>query len=106
MSRPNQDQCKSLCTSDSGCKGYAIAMNGKCQLATTSECPYSHPFAGPYDAENVGALDIAATCLVGNWDIACMIKEGIILYHKIFHKLVSGPKAKTAWGETNTLSQS
>ena len=72
----NQDDCRDLCSKDSGCKGYHISESyGKCQIATTSSCPSD--CSGPHFEENVGKLDPNAECGEGNFNGGCMIKLGI-----------------------------
>jgi hypothetical protein len=78
VSESVQSKCRSLCSGDSACKGYATTVNGKhgfCYLATTSSCPPG--FDGPYAETNIGQLDPNGTC--GNdreWNGGCMIKSG------------------------------
>ena len=86
----DQVRCESLCSIDSGCKGYVMLNSSPdyCQLATTSSCPGS--CRGPYDIGNIGPLDQHGLCLPsseGHWNGGCMIKSGIMLYTNTFLEL-------------------
>ena len=71
--------CQSLCSSDSGCKGFAMldSWSNYCQLATTSACPVG--CRGPLSETNIGPIDPNAECYVGKWNGGCFIKIGILL---------------------------
>jgi hypothetical protein len=84
--------CQSLCSSDAGCKGYAMleSLRGgiSCQLATTSECPVSCSIDRFTDA-NIGPIDPNAECYIGHWNGGCFIKKGILLQEKIVSKSIA-----------------
>jgi len=75
-------QCESLCSGDSGCKGYVMYDYRTtthhvryCQLATTSACP-SGCRNGLWSGA-IGQLDANAKCSWSIfWDGGCMIKRG------------------------------
>ena len=102
----DQEQCKSLCALDTGCKGFVMKERDPnynyyddnipnnnpnnldyCQLATTSLCP--SPTRGPFDVNNVQSLDSNAYCLHktwngyiyttehNTWNGGCYIKQGL-----------------------------
>ena len=75
VSESVQSKCRSLCSGDSACKGYATSGKRFCQLATTSSCPSG--FDGPYDEINIGQLDPNGTCRNDmEWNGGCRIKSG------------------------------
>ena len=83
----SSDQCQSLCSSDTGCKGYVMFDRGSgatdlCQIATNSTCPIS--CQGPFSKENIGPIDPNAKCHFNNvnnyWNGGCLIKRGILLH--------------------------
>ena len=73
----DQEQCKSLCAIDTGCKGFVMLERHPdyCQLATTSPCP--SPSRGPYLNNNVQSLNPSASCDIGGWNGGCYIKQGL-----------------------------
>ena len=73
----DQVYCRSLCSNDPGCKGYAMLDNAKdsCQLATTSACSVSCSKEG--DDADIGPIDPDAKCGNGSWNGGCFIKRGI-----------------------------
>ena len=77
----DQEQCKSLCAIDIGCKGFVMRESNPdyCQLATTSPCP-SHS-RGPYDINYIQSLSPNASCRGSGWNGGCYIKQ--VLYFKI-----------------------
>ena len=84
----DQTQCESLCSNDSGCKGYVMLESSPrfCQLATTSLCPIN--CSDPYDLDNIGSIDPNGNCgYSSDWNGGCWIKKGILLHTSIFfHK--------------------
>jgi hypothetical protein len=95
MGVTNQAECESLCSVDTGCKGYALLEKNpiSCQLATTSSCPDYRVTSRRCIASNaqmsiVGQLDPNAQCGVnGIWNGGCMIKSGTILYVFVFSEI-------------------
>lgn len=69
--------CRSLCSNDPFCKGYAVLQKQSCQLATTtSKCPSG--CNGPHQNSNVQKLDLNSRCLVGkDWNGGCFIKGNL-----------------------------
>ena len=68
--------CKALCDKDLNCKGYVDRKDGKCNIATTSDCP-AIDCAGPYSIGNVGKLK--KTCTTSESSTGgCYIKLGNI----------------------------
>jgi hypothetical protein len=67
----NGSFCKSQCSVDTKCKGYALTSRKWCQFATTSTCP---PQCNKYGIGNVGPLlpDEPYVSMVYN---GCYIKQ-------------------------------
>ena len=77
----NLAECRSLCSMDSGCKGYVIweSAPDECLIATTSSCPAS--CLGPSNKEIIGPIDPSADCEPQDmWSGGCFIKRGIFLH--------------------------
>ena len=73
--------CKTVCDSDSKCKGYVKTMDGEeigCEIATTSTCPNTNNCKKNNKGET-GRIKMAATC---GWSS--------ISYSGCFSKLIGG----------------
>ena len=83
----DQIQCQSLCSSDNGCRGYALYSY--CQFATTSSCPAV--CRGPYDVTNTGKIDPNGDCSSSNvpWLVGCQIKTGMLLRENLVSNFIT-----------------